>query len=143
MYIDLQLLIHHNKWILHLFTIEVGARGFVAKSTIKMFRALGFSHIDTSKIAKDLMEIAARCSYAIYVARECAHWDPKKPLLQIASADKREDSAVKAPSSLSPSEFKHRRPKHSLFARDVLSLLCLMPALLTHLQPIKRLKIAL
>ena len=65
-YIDLQLLIRQNKWIPHLFTIEVGARGFVAKSTIKMFRALGFSHSDTSKIAKYLMEIAARCSYAIY-----------------------------------------------------------------------------
>ena len=139
-YIDLQLLIRQNKWIPHLFTIEVGARGFVAKSTIKMFRALGFSHSDTSKIAKDLMEIAARCSYAIYVARECAHWDPKRPLLQIASADKRGDSAVKVTSSLSLqnklSEFKHRRPKHLLFSRVDLSLLCLMPALLTHLQPI-------
>ena len=104
-YIDLQLLICQNKWIPHLFTIEVGARGFVAKSTIKMFRALGFSHSDTSKIAKDLMEIAARCSYAIYVARECAHWDPKRPLLQIASADKRGDSAVKV-TSLSPEQIE-------------------------------------
>ena len=47
-----------------------------------------------------------RCSYAIYVARECAHWDPKRPLLQIASADKRGDSAVKVTSSLSPEQIE-------------------------------------
>ena len=34
-YTDLQLLIRQNNWKSHLFTIEVGARGFVAKSTIK------------------------------------------------------------------------------------------------------------
>ena len=31
-YIDLQLLIRNNGWTPHLFTIEVGARGFVAHS---------------------------------------------------------------------------------------------------------------
>ena len=58
-YTDLQLLIRQNDWKSHLFTIEVGARGFVAKSTIQMFRALGFFYGDTSRIAKDLMTIAA------------------------------------------------------------------------------------
>ena len=28
--------------------------------------------------------IAAKCSHAIYVARNCVHWDSKKPLLQLA-----------------------------------------------------------
>ena len=90
-YADLQLLFRQNKWTPHLFTVEVGARGFVAKSTIKMFRALGFSYGDTSRIAKDLMAIAARCSYVIYVARENPHWDVNKPLLHLASAEKGEE----------------------------------------------------
>ena len=42
-YSDLQLLNRQNNWKSHLFTIEVGAPDFVTKSTIKMFRALGFS----------------------------------------------------------------------------------------------------
>ena len=83
-YIDIQLLIRENGWVPHLFTIEVGARGFVAKSTIRMFRSLGFSHNATSKIAKDLSVIAAKCAYAIYVASECVHWNSKKPLLKLA-----------------------------------------------------------
>ena len=70
----------------------------MAKSTIKMFRALGFSHSVTSRTAKDLMAIAARCSYAIYVARECAHWNPNKPLLhaevEVEAEVKAEDKAA-------------------------------------------------
>ena len=88
-YIDIQLLIRENGWTPHLFTIEVGARGFVAKSTIRMFRSLGLSHNTTSKCAKDLSVIAAKCSHAIYVARDCVHWDSKKPLLQLSHQEEK------------------------------------------------------
>jgi surface antigen len=88
-YIDLQLLIRENGWTPHLFTIEVGARGFVAKSTIRMFRSLGLSHSSTSKCAKELSVIAAKCSYAIYLARDCVHWDSKQPLLQLSHQEEK------------------------------------------------------
>ena len=83
-YTNIQLLIRGNNWTPHLFTIEVGARGFVAKSTIQMLRSLGLSNSTISKCTKDLSVIAAKCSYAIYVARNCVHWDSKKPLIQIS-----------------------------------------------------------
>ena len=105
-YIDIQLLIRENGWTPHLFTIEVGARGFVAKSTIRMFRSLGVSHNTTSKCAKDLSVIAAKCSYAIYVAHDCVHWDSKKPLLQLSH---REDKKVAKADIFSFSEHQLQR----------------------------------
>ena len=62
---------------------------------------------------------------------------------QISFADKREEGAIRVSSSLfrtnwANSSTEGQRTCYSV----VLSLLCLMPALLTHLQPIKRLKIA-
>ena len=116
-YTDLQLLIRQNNWKSHLFTIEVGARGFVAKSTIKMFRALGFSYGDTSRIAKDLMAIAARCSYAIYVARENPFWDVNKSLLHLASAEQGEE--INSSTSLSV-EQKQRIQAHKAKALAIL-----------------------
>ena len=88
-YIDIQLLIRENGWTPHLFTIEVGVRGFVAKSTIRLLRSLGLSNNTTSKCAKDLSVIAAKCSHAIYVAHECVHWDSKKPLLQLSRQEEK------------------------------------------------------
>ena len=105
-YIDIQLLIQENGWTSHLFTIEVGARGFVAKSTIRMFRSLGLSHNITSKCAKDLSVIAAKCSHAIYVARDCVHWDSKKPLLQLSH---QEEKKVAKSDILSLSEHQLQR----------------------------------
>ena len=105
-YIDIQLLIRENDWTPHLFTIEVGARGFVAKSTIRMFRSLGLSHNTTSKCAKDLSVIAAKCSHAIYVARKCVHWGSKKPLLQLSQ---QEEKKVAKSDILSLSEHQLQR----------------------------------
>ena len=105
-YIDIQLLIRESGWTPHLFTIEVGARGFVAKSTIRMFRSLGLSHNTTSKCAKDLSVIAAKCSHAIYVARDCVHWDSKKPLLQLSH---QEEKKVAKSDILSLSEHQLQR----------------------------------
>lgn len=45
-------------------------------------------------------------SYAIYIARDCVHWNSNKPLLQVASADNREESAVNVHSSLSTEQIE-------------------------------------
>ena len=86
-YTDLLLLIRQNNWTAHLFTIEVGARGFVAKSTLKFLRSLGLSYQRTAKICRELSEIAARCSFGIYNARSCKDWDSKRTLLEVSRSD--------------------------------------------------------
>ena len=81
-YTDLLILIRNNHWTPHLFTVEVGARGFVAKSLLKCLKALGLVRSAVSQLAKYVSNISARCSYAIYLAHSSVHWDPKKPLLE-------------------------------------------------------------
>ena len=64
------------------------------------------SHNTTSKCAKDLSVIAAKCSHAIYVARDCVHWDSKKPLLQLSH---HEEKKVAKSDILSLSEHQLQR----------------------------------
>ena len=77
-YVDIQDLTRRNGWTPHLFTFEVGARGLVAKSTLRFLRSIGFSSRSTSRIAKELSLIVAKCSYAIYLVYKSKHWDSKK-----------------------------------------------------------------
>ena len=81
-YADLQLLIRQHEWTPHLFTIEVGARGFVAKSTLRFLSSLGFSRRSSSALSKNLSNVSARCSYAIFNAQSSPHWDSKRSLLE-------------------------------------------------------------
>jgi len=62
-------------------TIEVGARGFVGKSLWNCLGKLGFSHSASTKICKSVSLIAAKCSYAIYLASKSRSWDAQRPLL--------------------------------------------------------------
>ena len=70
-----------TKWSAQLFTIEVGARGFVAKSTRKFLRKLGLPSKETSKLLKTLSTITAKCSYSIYQHRSNKIWDSSRDLL--------------------------------------------------------------
>lgn len=79
-YADLQDLIQHSGWSSRLFTVEVGARGFVGHSARHCLRSLGMSNRDCSRLTKDLSEVAARCSYALWIARHNASWIPGKLL---------------------------------------------------------------
>ena len=60
-----------------------------------------FVHSDstTSKCEKDLSVIAAKCSHAIYVARDCVHWDSKKPLLQLSHQEGKKQTNKKVANS--------------------------------------------
>ena len=63
------------------FPFEVGARGFIAKSTFRCLSALGLSPTSKKALVKALSSTAARCSYAIYLARDNIVWDRNMSLL--------------------------------------------------------------
>jgi hypothetical protein len=68
-------------WTARLFTLEIGARGFVSKFVKSWLRKFGFSSRAATVLCKDLSIIAAKCSYAIYRARTSKLWEPNRPLL--------------------------------------------------------------
>ena len=57
-------------WNALVHTIEVGARGFVARSTPRVLKCLGRSPKQISADVKNISSLIARCTYAIYLARE-------------------------------------------------------------------------
>ena len=61
-------------WTPILITIEVGARGFVAHSLRRCFKRLGMERREINALCKQLSEVAARCSYAIFLARTSKEW---------------------------------------------------------------------
>ena len=63
-----------NFWKPRLLTLEVGARGLVASRTFRAFVSLGFPGTEAKKLCKSLSEVAARCSYAIYLAHKHKTW---------------------------------------------------------------------
>jgi hypothetical protein len=82
-YMDLVSNVTNAGWSIHSFTFEVGARGFVAHSSRRFLRRIGFSNRKTNSICKAVSVISARCSYAIYLARACKSWDAKRALIEI------------------------------------------------------------
>lgn len=89
-YAQLVASINDSPWSAHLFTIEVGARGFVAHSVRRCFKKLGFTNRSASSLCKTLSMTAARCSYAIYLARKTKNW-PIPDLLIIQQQPVRSD----------------------------------------------------
>ena len=69
-----------NNWNSKIITIEVGARGFVAKSMNSFLRSIGFSHKESSSVCKSISMIVARCSHHIFAQRNNTSWH-KGPLL--------------------------------------------------------------
>ena len=63
-----------KKWKATLLTLEIGARGLVASRTYRAFVNLGFSGPQANKLCKSLSTVAARCSYAIYLAHNDVVW---------------------------------------------------------------------
>jgi hypothetical protein len=66
------------------FPFEVGARGFIAKSTFRCLSALGLSPSAKKALVRGMSNIVARCSYTIYLARENRAWDRNMSLLSEA-----------------------------------------------------------
>ena len=70
-------------------TLEIGARGLVGSRTYRSFVNLGVPVPKTKKLCKVLSVVAARCSYAVYLAqRYCV--------------DDKTDACVRLPKSRAP-----------------------------------------
>ena len=57
-------------WSVTLLTLEVGARGFVGTSLRSFLNRLGMSARKIRQVINDAANVASRCSYSIYLARE-------------------------------------------------------------------------
>ena len=68
-------------WNVHVLTLEVGARGFVARSTYTFLRKIGFKPKDAKHACRQVSEVAARCSYAIYLRHNEENWNSSRKLL--------------------------------------------------------------
>ena len=61
-------------WKTVVFTVEVGARGFVSKSFNGVCRRLGISNKHTTKLIKDVSRMSMRCSHFIWICRNNKEW---------------------------------------------------------------------
>ena len=63
-----------NGWKAMCRTMEVGARGFVSKTSLNIFSILGFSSKEQTTIRKELTKVAIRCSHYIWICRDNPEW---------------------------------------------------------------------
>jgi len=68
-------------WTLKVWPIEVGCRGFVGLSTMKVIRAFRFPRSKQSLIKQQLECVTRRASYFIWCCRDQVVWDSSRPLL--------------------------------------------------------------
>ena len=70
-----------HPWTVHVLTLEVGARGFVARSTYTFLRKIGLTASTARNTCRQVSEVAARCSYAIYLRHSEKLWNSSRTLL--------------------------------------------------------------
>jgi hypothetical protein len=73
-YVELCDAIRDAGWTVVLRPIEVGARGFVARSVSRLLRELGLSSREVTTLCRSLATVVARCSFTIYLASSSAEW---------------------------------------------------------------------
>jgi hypothetical protein len=73
--------IRTRHWTVHVLTLEVGARGFVARTTHNFLRKLGLSPSEAKIACRSVSEVAARCSYSIYLRHDQGTWSSSRTLL--------------------------------------------------------------
>lgn len=61
-------------WHTHLFTVEIGSRGYCADTLKACLSALGFDRARTTQVVRDTSTTASRCSYLIYCRRNTGDW---------------------------------------------------------------------
>ena len=65
-----------NQWRGHIYGIEIGSRGYVAKSFGFALRKLGFVQKAVKSITREVSLICLRSSYSIYLSRKNETWRP-------------------------------------------------------------------
>ena len=68
--------ININQWTGHVFGIEIGSRGYVAKSFGFALQKLGLKQDAITKLRKAVSLICRRCLYLIYLSRKNGIWRP-------------------------------------------------------------------
>ena len=63
-----------NEWSVHLFAVEVGARGYYAESVRWCLLQLGMPNAACKKLLKSLGNTSLRCSFEIWLSRENKEW---------------------------------------------------------------------
>ena len=69
------------------FPFEVGARGFVARSTRGMLKKLDIPTHLRSSIIKKVSSCSAKCSYNILRAHKSFDWDRKRHLVNLSQEE--------------------------------------------------------
>ena len=64
-----------------LFTVEVGARGFVRSQLRHWLRKIGLSNRSATSLCKAISGVSARCSFVVYLARSSKSWTKTSPSL--------------------------------------------------------------
>ena len=72
-------IISSNGWIVDFFAIEVGARGYCARSATSCLKKLGFTNKLTFSAAKKFGEASMKASFYIWLARNSKKWSIKLP----------------------------------------------------------------
>ena len=65
-----------NQWRGHIYGIEIGSRGYVAKSLGFALRKLGLTQNSIRYVIKDVSLLCLRSSYSIYLSRKNEMWRP-------------------------------------------------------------------
>ncbi|XP_057294826.1 ubiquitin carboxyl-terminal hydrolase 51-like [Hydractinia symbiolongicarpus] len=73
-YFPLVEVIRSNGWFLHLFAVEVGARGYSSRSLTCCLKSLGFASKSAFLTARKLGDISMKASFCIWIARDSPHW---------------------------------------------------------------------
>lgn len=72
-----------RKWDSQVITLEVGARGYVARTVPRTLKRLGREPKEISADMRNLSNLVARCTYGIYLARDSLAWDKKRARLTV------------------------------------------------------------
>ena len=65
-------------WVCDFFAVEVGARGYCAKTLPATLKSLGFTNKNCKQICKSVGLVAMKASFWIWLMREKVHWVPLK-----------------------------------------------------------------
>ena len=65
-------------WQAHLFAVEVGARGYTARSLWTCWRRLGIPIKDIKTSVQEVSDISLRCSFWIWLSRKSIYWTEKE-----------------------------------------------------------------
>ena len=87
-YENLSKMLTDLSWDVHLFSIEVGSRGYVGTSTNILLSKLGISSVDRKALRSKISDISLHCSYVIWLNRACAIWHPRLPLRSLEELPK-------------------------------------------------------